>query len=38
MLTCPHIRQQNGYIERKHRHVVDTSLFLVVGASLPRWF
>ena len=24
--SCPHTHQQMGRVERKHRHVVDTSL------------
>lgn len=35
-LICPHTHQQNGSTERKHRHVVDTSLSLVTRTSLPR--
>lgn len=33
-----HTHQQNGSVLRKHRHVVDTGLFLIAGAFLPRRF
>lgn len=28
-VTCPHISQQNGVVERKHRHVVELGLTLL---------
>ena len=28
-LTCPHTPQQNGVVERKHRHIVETGLTLL---------
>ena len=34
-LTCPHTHQQNGSVERKHRHIVETGLALLASASLP---
>jgi len=37
-LTCPHTHQQNGSVERKHRHIVDTDLALIVAACLPLRF
>lgn len=32
-ISCPHTHQQNGAIERKHRHIVETSL-----ANVPQHF
>ena len=37
-LTCAYTHEQNGAIKRKHRHVVDTSLTILVVASLPLKF
>ena len=34
-VSCPHTHQQNGVVERKHRHVVDTSLDLLYHAKVP---
>jgi transposase InsO family protein len=33
--SCPHTPQQNGVAERKHRHIVETSLSLISQSSLP---
>ena len=33
--TCPHTHEQNGSIERKHKHISDMDLTLLVVASLP---
>lgn len=33
--TCPHTSQQNGMVERKHRHVVVMGLTLLAQGSLP---
>jgi len=33
--TAPHTPQQNGVIERRHRHFVETSLTFLHDASLP---
>jgi hypothetical protein len=30
-----HTHQQNGSVERKHRHIVETSLALLAGAHVP---
>jgi transposase InsO family protein len=35
-LSCPHTHQQNGAIERKHRHIVETGLALLSHAQMPR--
>jgi hypothetical protein len=37
-LSCPHTHQQNGAIERKHRHIVETGLALLSHAHLPQSF
>lgn len=34
-LTCPYTHHQNGSVERKHIHVVETRLTLLAQASLP---
>uniref|UniRef100_A0A2N9FKJ8 Integrase catalytic domain-containing protein n=1 Tax=Fagus sylvatica TaxID=28930 RepID=A0A2N9FKJ8_FAGSY len=34
-LSCPHTPQQNGIVERKHRHIVECALTLLSHASLP---
>uniref|UniRef100_A0A2N9J5B9 Integrase catalytic domain-containing protein n=1 Tax=Fagus sylvatica TaxID=28930 RepID=A0A2N9J5B9_FAGSY len=34
-LSCPRTHQQNGAIERKHRHIVETGLALLTHAHLP---
>lgn len=35
---CPHIHSQNGRIERKHQHIVNTGLTLLAQANLPLKF
>jgi hypothetical protein len=37
-LSCPHTHQQNGAIERKHRHLVETALALLAQACVPLRF
>jgi hypothetical protein len=37
-VTCPHTHQQNGLVERKHRHIVETGLTLLAQAQLPLRF
>ena len=32
---CPHVHEQNGTVERKHRHIVENGLTLLAQASLP---
>ncbi|KAG8477106.1 hypothetical protein CXB51_030102 [Gossypium anomalum] len=34
-LSCPHTSEQNGVVERKHRHIVETGLTLLAQANLP---
>ncbi|GMI67117.1 hypothetical protein HRI_000381000 [Hibiscus trionum] len=34
-VTCPYTSAQNGVIERKHRHIIDTTLTLLANASVP---
>ena len=36
--SCPHTHQQQGKIERKHRHVVDIGLTLLAQAQMPLKF
>lgn len=33
-MTCPHTSEQNGLVERKHRHIVETGLTLLAHASM----
>ena len=37
-VSCPHTHQQNGAVERKHRHIVETGLALLSHASIPLRF
>jgi hypothetical protein len=37
-LSCPHTHQQNSCVERKHRHIIETSLALVADSSVPKFF
>lgn len=36
--TCPYIPQQNGVLERKHRHVIELSLSIMAHASIPEQY
>ncbi|XP_075665241.1 uncharacterized protein LOC142634878 [Castanea sativa] len=36
--SCPYTSQQNGRVERKHRHILDVVRTLVISASLPERF
>lgn len=33
--TCPYTHHQNGTVERKHRHIVETGLALLAHSKLP---
>ena len=37
-VSCPHTHQQQGSIERKHRHIVETGLSLLSHAHMPFRF
>lgn len=37
-ISCLHTHQQNGAIERKHRHIVEVGLSLLAHASMPQLF
>ncbi|KAK1424826.1 hypothetical protein QVD17_20164 [Tagetes erecta] len=37
-LSCPHTSEQNGLVERRHRHVVETGLTLLSHSKVPRRF
>ncbi|GKC22006.1 nucleotide-binding alpha-beta plait domain-containing protein, partial [Tanacetum coccineum] len=35
---CPHTSEQNGFVERRNRHVVETGLTLLAQACVPQRF
>lgn len=37
-ISCPHSHAQNGTVEHRHRHIVDSDLTLLARANLPRQF
>jgi hypothetical protein len=37
-VSCPHVHQQNGSAERKHRHIVEVGLSLLARAFMPLKF
>ncbi|KAJ9553489.1 hypothetical protein OSB04_017534 [Centaurea solstitialis] len=37
-LSCPHTSEQNGFVERRHRHVVETGLTLLAQSHVPQRF
>lgn len=37
-VSCPHTHQQNGSVERKHRHIVEMGLTLLSQSSMPIRF
>jgi histone deacetylase 1/2 len=37
-VPCPHTHQQNGAVERKHHHIVETGLTLLAHAAVPFCF
>lgn len=36
--TCPYTPEQNGVVERKNRHIVETGLSLLAHSSLPTQY
>ncbi|KAE8711850.1 hypothetical protein F3Y22_tig00110271pilonHSYRG00126 [Hibiscus syriacus] len=34
-VTCPYTSEQNGVVERKHKHLVEMALVLLAQASMP---
>jgi hypothetical protein len=34
-ITCPHTHEQNRFVERKHRHIVEMGLTLLAHSSAP---
>jgi len=39
-MSCPYTLEQNGLVERKHRHILETTITLLQTAHLPPkfWF
>ncbi|KAJ9544175.1 hypothetical protein OSB04_023882 [Centaurea solstitialis] len=37
-MSCPYTPQQNGRVERKHRHIVETGLAMMFNARVPATF
>ena len=37
-ISCPYTPQQNGLVERKHRHLIETTITLLSQASLPSTY
>ena len=37
-ISCPHTPAQNGTVERKHHHIIETALSLLHQSSLPHHF
>lgn len=37
-MSCPYTPQQNGRVERKHRHLTETGLAMLFGANAPAIF
>ncbi|KAG8483232.1 hypothetical protein CXB51_022211 [Gossypium anomalum] len=37
-VSCPHTSEQNGVVEHKHRHIVETGLTLLAQANLPMQY
>lgn len=36
--ACPHTPEQNGIAERKHRHLIETTITLLLKAQMPTSF
>jgi hypothetical protein len=37
-ISCPHTHQQQGCVEHKQRHIIDTSLALLAESHIPKAF
>jgi hypothetical protein len=37
-LSCPHTYQQQGCVEKKHCHLIDTTLALIAESNFPKTF
>ena len=37
-VSCPHTHQQNGVVERKHRHIMEIGLALLYHENFPLQF
>jgi hypothetical protein len=37
-VSYPHAYQQNGVVEKKHRHIIEVGLSVLAGASMPLKF
>lgn len=39
-ISCPYTPQHNGFVERRHRHIVETAITLLTAAGLSQsfWF
>jgi GAG-pre-integrase domain len=37
-ISCPYTPQQNGLVERKHRHIVELSLATMFNAGIPQTY
>ena len=35
-VSCPHTLEQNGTVEHKHRHIIETCLSLLTKSHLPK--
>ena len=37
-ISCPYTPQQNGLVERKHRHLIETTITILSQASMPHTY
>jgi histone deacetylase 1/2 len=37
-LICPHTYEQNGIVERRHCHIIETDLTFLVHCKAPKKF
>jgi hypothetical protein len=35
LVSCPHLHQQNGTVERKHQHIIEMGLALLATFTMP---